>query len=163
MRSFIFCSFLIILLFACEKESIQSCPDQDVNVGFSQLLFVDENEPCSYRNFPSMTPGKGIVIQTAEMYDSLLVLIDLNDQICRKPEIDFEKYTILGLLTQASGCTRTYQRTIKQSADSTQFEVIVRECGGCEPLIMLWHWAVVPKLEAGAIVTFSTTTEKYNL
>lgn len=74
---------------------------------------------------------------------------------CTPPEIDFTRYTLLGLYADG-GCEASFARKVTRddSEDSFHYTVKVKDCGDCESLQVSYNWVLVPRLPDGWTVTF---------
>ena len=158
----IFSGFFTLL--ACDETSTDGCPEKDENQGIIiQSFFDQEDPPCFLKLFSPNAFSEGFVISSQQVYDSVMLLIGLDETACTKPDLDFNEVTLLSQKTKASGCTRTYLRSVTNAEDGYLYRVVVRECGGCEPLITQWHWVTIPKIEPRSKVFFETKTQHFDL
>jgi len=71
------------------------------------------------------------------------------------PEIDFNKYTLIGKGTYATGCGQEFNRTLIQKGNKTlRYHIVVISKGGCLPLRHEMNWALVPKIKNRTEVIF---------
>ena len=140
----------IFTLSACNKEEICS-EQQDENT-----CMIESS--LSVTCFFNMQDDK-LIIRTAAEYSALTDSLAAIDNSCTFPTVDFDSYSIVGLKTFGSGCSRTYLRSFSESGnDEYLYKVTVRECGMCEPLETTNNLVIVPKLKDGWTVKFETTT-----
>ncbi len=153
---------IISCSFGCNKIFDVACPQEDENQG----LIVDlplEDITCPPENeFIDQSNTEGVVVQTDDEYRGISPFPLISGDQCDLPDIDFVQYTLLGLLTQGTGCSRSYRRNVSGSGNKFIYEVTVRECGGCEPLELRWHWVTIPKISSSANVEFVTKIQKFN-
>ena len=73
------------------------------------------------------------------------------------PNIDFEKYTLLGYYKEASGCSLGYQPKVRKSIIRKKYiyKVKVNSSGNCAKLDFSSNWILVPKLPKGYTVKFN--------
>ena len=158
-----FCFLLLALTYiTCNKAFDVVCPAQDENQGLVIQSFFDTEVSCFDESFMLNDLSEGLVIHTVDTYRSTIALVDLTGNACVLPDIDFTQFTLLGLKTQGTGCTRTYRRSVEAKGNGFEYEVTVRECGNCEPLEIRTHWVTIPKISEDATVTFKIRTQKYN-
>lgn len=99
-----------------------------------------------------------IVIRSADEYEEFFEARRNTFNDCSKaqpPHIDFEKHTLIGTLTESSGCSREYDRVVIQKGNQkVTYTVRVYESGGCKPLALDMNWAMIPKIKKRTDVLF---------
>lgn len=152
----------IAFLSSCDKISQQDCPLTDTDEGLiERTYFQNAGDSCFYESLSPESFSDGLVIQSEEVYDSVIVLIGLNGEVCPKEDIDFSTLTLLGQQTKGSGCRRSFKRSVNKNENDYAYEIIIRECGGCEPLVINWHWVSIPKIDNASTVSFRSKTERF--
>ncbi len=70
------------------------------------------------------------------------------------PAIDFDRYTLLGQSTTASGCRREYTSSLTRldSEEIVRFDVLIEEFGSCEPAIFRYVWILVEAIPPNYMV-----------
>ena len=147
---------------ACNKVFDVPCPSEDEDQGLVVESFFGSELTCedAAERFDNL--AEGVVLQTLEDFQSRISPGTATADLCELPLIDFTMYTLLGLTTQGTGCSRTYRRSVEAKNGGFEYEVTVRECGGCEPLEIATHWVTIPKISDNVIVTFRIKTQKFN-
>jgi len=96
-----------------------------------------------------LTESNELVIDDQLTYETLFT-----DSLCAgytPPNIDFNERTLLGLRTEATGCTAFYTRSVHADTHDKQYVYKVRVhvgVTGCDTLKQLvnYNWVTVPKL-----------------
>jgi len=162
-------SFIIILFVSMLTDCVKDKPDQwpdtnEISGIVSKALYESDHEkPCYGPSFLSLPQGTEYIISSQAVYDTIFFSTIDDGLPCIKETIDFDRYSILGLRTQGTGCSRTYHRKIVENEAKKVYEylVTIRECGFCEPLETNYNWVLVPRLPEGWRVQFSSSVEKY--
>ena len=142
-RLFLLTPLLLCLLY-CNKD------DDNCNISRNTLdnLIVEE---LSIECFPEDENQTNFIIQSeAEFQNTFQIL-----STCILPVVDFDQFTLLGIRSGASGCSRAYQTYVKKEGDDFSYILRVKECGGCEPWVVQIHWVTVPKIPEIANVSFT--------
>ncbi len=157
-------NFLLVclLVISCNKSFEVPCPTEDEDLGLIIESILDESASCWNQSLRASDVQEGVVIQNEIEFENAISQMDIIAELCVLPSIDFSTKTVLGLSTKGTGCTRTYRKSVQATTDGFEYEVTVRECGGCEPLELVNHWVVVPKIAPGTKIVFSVKTQKFN-
>ncbi len=81
---------------------------------------------------------------------------------CRRPKIDFSKYTLIVYKQPATGCYvhdifyDIYKDLTSENDIKYKVKVQIIQYGYCRPLRVAWFWCLIPKIEEGAVVEFET-------
>jgi hypothetical protein len=128
---------IAVLVTSCHhQEIIDLCGvQQDINVGLIEEVL---DIRCPY------VEGETYVIEDQAAYEEIVGSCTEEEL----PAIDFDRHTLLGLTTGATGCDRYYWRSVYAQPGRQRYlyTVEITECGGCEPWVVRTHWVVVPKV-----------------
>ena len=106
------------------------------------------------RNNPGRTDAEYEEMVRKIFYSSLPFL---GTEGCTRPQIDFDRYMLLGMSAGASGC-RTPDYAINVTCDDTQraitFRLHITEHGPCEMYFAHNVWVLVPQIPAMYSVVF---------
>jgi len=155
-KIFLISLFAIISFSGCKKSKDIISEDITSEVIFLKWGWDGFFEPCFNSLFDSE-----IVIRNQDVYKELFEsnrregFPDDNCDDVPPPEIDFNKYSLIGKRTLASGCDQEYKRTIIKTGNKTiKYYIVVISKGGCMPLVHEMNWALVPKIEHETEVFF---------
>ncbi len=104
------------------------------------------------------------VIRDENSYQSVANQLQFSPTDCDSLElaaIDFSQHSVLSMAAEASGCEQYFCPRVEALPEDKQyrFTIVVKECGGCEPLIIQRFWVVVPRLPDGYTVDFVVQRE----
>lgn len=138
--------WFILSLPACSKGP--KCWGKDENQGIiDHSIIIDPN--CEF-NFLNGTAGEFVITE-----DTLFTQTFSN--ACSLPDIDFTKFTVLGIETSGSCETKFIREVTRLTSEKKYlYKVTVKECGLCKKLSVSHQWVVVPKLPIGWTVSFET-------
>ena len=146
----------LILFTACKKTEVQKCDEPIPDSGL--IAASVDFGACVYQNLNSNT----YIIQDSIEYSNLQKEIVDNIQegsICDFPEIDFDKYTILGHYSEGVGCTINFNRSViaDSTALSVKYNISKVECGDCEIIGYSYNFILVePKVTSDYQISFTT-------
>ena len=82
--------------------------------------------------------------------------VNLNCDTAKLPEIDFNKYSLIGKYTEGGGCDVSYDREIinNKRKNKIVYTINVEYTGLCDMLITNMNWALIPKLKKNYDVEF---------
>lgn len=143
---FVAYSAMIILLCACNENSLPTIEHEDFDTGFCYSYIND---------------GRYVIDDTAQ-YESVMQTFQmdaLDFPECQDSfliNINFEKKTLLGYRLCGSGCETIFKREVllDEANQKYVYKVLVKEVGACEPLRCTMNWVLVPKLPEGYFVEF---------
>ena len=78
-------------------------------------------------------------------------------EIGGKSDIDFSKYTLLGVTYSSGGCkspTVTHTVSFLKDSNSYRYELNIQVNGLCEPLFTGNIWCIIPKIQTDSKVDF---------
>lgn len=149
--------FLIIGLFilnSCKKDNNQEIKLEVVYLSDFGMCFPTFNSAfCSgyvicdnksYQDFRNSTVFKDITCDTAQL-----------------PNIDFDKYSLIGIFTEGQCSLNNTKEIITDTSHKDYvYRIKVNESGSCKMLVTTMNWAKVPKLPSDYNVVFNITTNK---
>ena len=103
-----------------------------------------------------MSPSSaGYLITNDSAYQALLSGNAFDSTSCDAPNIDFDKYFLLGLYTSGQ-CNVKTERVVEEVKEKSKYhyQVKVKSCGSCKVAITSYNWVLVPKLPDNWTVTF---------
>lgn len=77
-----------------------------------------------------------------------------------KSDIDFTKYTLLGIKTVSSGCQPpdvSHSIYFDKKNDTYQYELTIRQNGSCKMANHVERWCLISKLSVGSKIEFRKT------
>ncbi|MEM7104178.1 MAG: hypothetical protein AAF502_13655 [Bacteroidota bacterium] len=105
--------------------------------------------------------GTEWIVYNQEAYESLALLFT-GQENCNSttlPAIDFDQYTLLGVMTNTT-CNSIYRRDIVELPEVKQviYTVDVMWAGTCDGLVTNNNWVLIPKIDGDYTVQFFTNT-----
>ncbi|MCK5781748.1 MAG: hypothetical protein KAH10_04125 [Flavobacteriales bacterium] len=154
MKKLIYLSLLVFISSSCSRSQEDDCPNKNKDEGLisSDVYFGS----CSYN-----LDEKTFVVQDIDEYDALTQKIEegkVGTSNCDFPEIDFEKYTLLGNYGEATGCVINFNRNVVADSTSKKIDYIVSPegCGDCEMLGFSYNFVLVsPKISDDYEILFN--------
>jgi len=142
---FAFLSIITLLFSACKTEDITP------NVQFLEHNFFGNCFTISWDD-------KEVIIRSEQEYNDFFVNKKQDREGCASATptaIDFDKYTLIGALTQTTGCSDRYERQIDQKGNKElTYTVKAISVGACLPLRLNMNWALIPKIKNRTDVHF---------
>jgi len=147
-------------LTACEKddeliEITDSCTFYDIFLGLcfngSQWATFDEviiRNDIEYHDFTDSVKN------------------DLGNVDCdtvKIPDVDFNKFTLLAISTQGSGCSASYERRVFKDIKNKRiiYEISIYYKGPCDMLQGSRNWALVPKIPEDYTIIIDEKEDKF--
>lgn len=161
-------SAFILLLFLLLSVALNSCKkpcilkDHSSEISGIIISEFDFDECFSlYEEYSNDYPG--ILVNDDSTYQALPLRSHAYREGCLnkpRPNIDFTKYTLLGLFTQG-GCDVYYRRKVEKDDVNKRYiySVKIKECGVCKKLMINNNWVLVPKLPTGYTVQYERKQE----
>ena len=147
MKKLLLILLMVILYCSCEKK------DEIVDIT-NQCIFPEDNyKPCY------SISADTIIIQDTNTYYNVFNTNNLTNYNCDTvslPDIDFNTYSLLGILTIGSGCSADYKRKIFKDISNKKiiYSISIEYSGLCEMLIYNWNFTLVPKVPDEYTVDF---------
>jgi hypothetical protein len=142
---------------SCEKEGETN--DITANCEFPGILSSCFS-PGNYEN-------DEIVFRNKEQYQYYENIIrahpaNVNCDTAKLPEIDFEKFTLLGKETHGGGCGVKFEREVLKDTKNKKiiYKISVEYIGPCYMLFVSYNFVLVPKIPADYEIEFQV--EKIN-
>lgn len=79
-----------------------------------------------------------------------------------RTDIDFSKFTLVGVVTFSGGCTAPdvfHVINYSKSSGNYTYELKIKTHGGCENNIPIEIWCLIPKMAEGAIMVFDKNVQ----
>ena len=153
MRNTIFAlAILSVTLICCNDEEFYNYTDQCI---FPESFIT----PC-FSNISEYNSDRVIITtQTDYLAFQHAIRASFQNMPCdtaKLPEIDFSKYSLLGIESEGGGCMVDYQRNLYKDTREKKiiYDVKVTYSGFCFMLIGSWNWVYIPKLQSGYSVEF---------
>jgi hypothetical protein len=155
--------FLFLILFSCEKEkNTSNGPNTSIEAVYLEPMYFGK---C----FGSLTVNDttGVIVKTNQQYQALgdtcrmLWLSSVKCDTAKLPEIDFEKYSLIGKYTSGGGCsvTKSYNLEIDTLNYKYIYSIHLIYEGACDMYIMDMNWALVPAIPDYYQVEFRILSE----
>lgn len=99
------------------------------------------------------------VIHSAEDFERFKKDHKITSRECNLPDVDFEKYTLVGSMISASGCNApkvSKQVSMDEGKNTLLLAVDVKQQGYCKMLHVTPVWVLVPKMQEGTDVKVDT-------
>ena len=106
---------------SCNKVFDVACPMTDENEGLIIQAFTTADADCFANTFSLEGLKDGFVIQDEQQYGAIIPALDPLDSPCQVIGIDFTDYTLLGILTEGTGCSISYRRTVEKDGITVYF------------------------------------------
>lgn len=145
--------FSIILIFStCEKKDWDDITDQVI----FPVLF---RNPCF--DIASLSRNNELIFRDKESFESYVDSMriypyNLNCDTATVPDINFDKYTLVGKFTSGGGCDVEYKRNVFEDVNNKNiiYEIKINYTGLCEMLITSMNWALIPRIPDNYSVEF---------
>jgi len=151
MNKLLLLPLMIILNYSCEKI------DNNVDIT-SQCSFLEYNFGPCYSLFTD-TVNTEIIIRDTNTYRSVFIENNptyYNCDTASLPIINFNKYSLIGILTIGSGCSVNYERKILNDKTNKKiiYSISFEYLGICEMLLTSWNLVLVPRISDEYTVEF---------
>lgn len=139
---------IMILSISCSEE--KDCIEYSANKG-AIVREIDMGECYGIMSVPF------ILITDTVQYKNLRLLTSdtlLSQMGCSStphlPTIDFEKYSLAGVLTIGNGCNVNYEREINIDSINkvVHYNIIVHQCGDCNDKRLNMNWVTLTKVDS---------------
>jgi hypothetical protein len=156
MRKYLLLILIATLLSSCEKDKDKT-PDLSINP-----IYLDTDYFGKCFGTLHVDDTTGIIVETNTQYQALgdsCRMIWLNSVKCdtaNLPEIDFTKYSLIGVLTTGGGCSvvNSYDIEIDTLAKKYIYYIHNKYGGDCMMMILSMNWALVPAIPKNYSVEF---------
>jgi hypothetical protein len=140
------------LLVGCNKGEIYEITDQ---CSFPEQFIT----PCFYKLGDIYKDRIVITNQDDYMTFQYKIKGNIEGYQCdtvHLPEVNFNNYSILGVVTTGGGCGAIYERKVYKDTGEKKiiYKIKVDYKGNCFIYLQSWNWVFIPKLPKGYSVDF---------